>query len=323
MTVILILLCMAIAGRELYLAFERKRTGNAPEIADIRTQLGALKGTRDELERLRAEQSRRLDALEAGRGERLDEAGRDERLEEDLARLAAEQSRENETLRGTDARVHSLVTQINERMVPEINARLGRQREAADALAAEVAELRGHLARRLDQAAATSLGADPADVVAGSLAAPGPGLREPYERFAESYGMRVELVHPSEPGLVRYYLTGRSPRGLERDFLDLLHTLRTACDRKGAAPPNAAAQALLEALRGIGEGTVRLGPLLIVRTPETLVCGVLPLAELLKARAGASAASAASAADPGEASAHLARLPAARRHDASRPAVKR
>ncbi|MFC6886748.1 MULTISPECIES: hypothetical protein [Actinomadura] len=308
MTVILILLCMAIAGRELYLAFERKRTGNAPEIADIRTQLGALKGTRDELERFRAEQTRRLDALEAGRGERL---------EQDLERLAAEQSRENESLRGTDARVHSLVTQINERMVPEINARLGRQREAADALAAEVAELRGHLARRLDQAAATSLGADPADVVAGSLAVPGHGLRGPYERFAESYGMRVELVHPSEPGPVRYYLTGRSPRGLERDFLDLLHTLRTACDRKGAAPPNAAAQALLEALRGIGEGTVRLGPLLIVRTPATLVCGVLPLAELLKARTAASAA------DPGEASAHLAHLPAARRHDASRPPVKR
>ncbi|MVZ99243.1 hypothetical protein F8568_002335 [Actinomadura sp. LD22] len=65
MKVILVLLCLAIAGRELYLAFDRRRRAGAPEIADIRTQLTALKGTRDELERFRSAQRERLERLTA------------------------------------------------------------------------------------------------------------------------------------------------------------------------------------------------------------------------------------------------------------------
>lgn len=257
MTVVLVLLCLAIAGRELYLAFERRHSPGAPEIADIRTQLRALKGTRDELEGFRASQRERLD------------------------RLTAEQDRDREALGAADTRIRSLISQINDRLLPDVTARLKQQRDAAaeqrdalDRLAAEVAVLRAHLVGRLDQAVAASLGAEPAELVAGALTADPPDARPalagPYERFAERYGLRVELTDRD-----RYYLSGRSPRALERDFVDLVAALREDCPETTGK-----ARSLLGALRGVDRGGAQIGPLLIVRTPDALVCGVVPLAEL-------------------------------------------
>jgi hypothetical protein len=263
MTVVLVLLCLAIAGRELYLAFERRHSPGAPEIADIRTQLRALKGTRDELEGFRAAQRERLD------------------------RLAAEQDRDREALGTADARITSLVAQINDRLLPDVTARLKEQRDAAaeqrealDRLTAEVAALRAHLVGRLDQAVAASLGAEPAELVAGALAAAPPDARRalagPYERFAEQYGLRVELTDGD-----RYYLSGRNPRALERDFIELVAALRDDCPENTGT-----ARGLLGALRGVDRGGARIGPLVIVRTPGALVCGVVPLAELRRPEGG-------------------------------------
>ncbi|NKZ05566.1 hypothetical protein [Actinomadura latina] len=282
MTVVLVLLCLAIAGRELYLAFERRHSPGAPEIADIRTQLRALKDTRDELEGFRASQRERLD------------------------RLAADQEHDREALAGADARIRSLITQINDRLLPDVGGRLRQQREAADEqrealdrLAAEVAALRAHLVGRLDQAVAASLGAEPAELVTGRLsadpAAGRPALTGPYERFAEHHGLRVELTDRD-----RYYLSGRSPRALERDFVDLVAALREDCRETTGRARN-----LLGALRGIERGGAQIGPLLIVRTPESLVCGVLPLAEL-RTSAGSPLD------DPPAAARRLHRLPEAR-----------
>jgi hypothetical protein len=263
MTVILVLLCLAIAGRELYLAFERRRTPGAPEIADIRTQLRALKGTRDELEGFRASQRERLD------------------------RLTAEQDRDREALAGADARIKSLITQINDRLLPDVSGRLKQQRDAADEqreavdrLAAEVAGIRAHLVRRLDQAVAASLGAGPADLIAGTLtvapAAARPSLTGLYERLAEHHGLRVELADRD-----RYFLSGRSPRELESEFLDLVAALRENCTESTGR-----ARALLHALRDVERGGAQIGPFLVVRTPESLACGVLPLAELRRQEPG-------------------------------------
>ncbi|GAA1878181.1 hypothetical protein [Actinomadura bangladeshensis] len=286
MTVVLVLLCLAIAGRELYLAFERRHSPGAPEIADIRTQLRALKGTRDELEGFRASQRERLD------------------------RLAAEQERDREALAAADARIRSLITQINDRVLPDVGGRLKRQREAAgeqrealDRLAAEVAALRAHLVGRLDQAVAASLGAEPAELVAGFLtadpaAARGP-LTGPYERFAEHHGLRVELADRD-----RYYLSGRSPRALESDFIELVAALRADCRETTGV-----ARTLLGALRGVDRGGAQIGPLLIVRTPGSLVCGVLPLAELRRPAADLLT-------DPPEAARRLHRLPEPRLYEA-------
>lgn len=292
MKVILVLLCLAIAGRELYLAFDRRRRAGAPEIADIRTQLTALKDTRDELEHFRSAQRERLERLTA------------ERTAE-LAPLAAGQDRLAESLRETDDRIGSLVAQINDRMVPEVNERLNRQKADLERLAADVAALRAHLVARLDRAVAASLGAEPADLVAASLTAAPDAARAalagPFERFLERYGLWCELVDGD-----RLYLSGRSPRGLERDFIELLAALRPG---PGAATAEAAA--LLAALRGAARATAQVGPLLIVRSSGDLLCGVLPLAELrLPETAGLLD-------DPSGAAARLRRLPAARLLDAS------
>ncbi|MBD2898518.1 hypothetical protein amrb99_74900 [Actinomadura sp. RB99] len=292
MKVILVLLCLAIAGRELYLAFDRRRRAGAPEIADIRTQLTALKDTRDELEHFRSAQRERLERLTAERAA-------------ELAPLTAGQDRLAESLRETDDRIGSLVAQINDRMVPEVNERLNTQKAALERLAADVAALRAHLVARLDQAVAASLGAEPADLVAASLtAAPDAAraaLADPFERFLERYGLWCELADGD-----RLYLSGRSPRGLERDFIELLAALRPG---PGAATAEAAA--LLDALRGTARAAAQVGPLLIVRTSGDLLCGVLPLAELrLPETAGLLD-------DPSRAAARLRRLPAARLLDAS------
>ncbi|MQY05648.1 hypothetical protein [Actinomadura macrotermitis] len=236
MTVILILLCLAIAGRELYLAFDRKRSGGGPEVALLRRRVA---GTAEEVARLRRAQDKQATALTE-----------------------------------TDGRIASLVTQINDRVVPQVNQGLGAHRAALDRLEGEVAAIRAQLAGRLDQAVAASLGADPVDTVVGALAADDEEVRaelgRAYERFAGACGLRVEMVVPveEEPWRVRYYLSGRSPRALERDFIELLRA------------PGAEARALLEALRGVGQGGAQVGPLVMVRTPDALVCGVLTLARL-------------------------------------------
>ncbi|WP_067488915.1 hypothetical protein [Actinomadura hibisca] len=258
--VILVLLCLVVAGGELYLAFDRKRTGSGPgtEVAELRRRLN---GTREELAKLRADQKKQL------------------------ADLADAQERQAEVASSADSRVHSLIAQINERMVPEINDRLRRQKETADLLGAEVIALRTHLVGQLDQAVAASLGADPVDTIAGALAADSAGprgdLARAYERFAGQFRLRVELTAPADPTdegedawQVRYYLSGRSPRALERDFFGLLHALRSGCDDDPAVTE------LLRALRKTGTGGAQLGPLLLIRTPNALLCGVLTLAEL-------------------------------------------
>ncbi|GAA4137907.1 hypothetical protein [Actinomadura keratinilytica] len=263
MTAILVLLCLAIAGLELYLAFERRRPSSAPELADIRTRLSALKHTRDDLTRLRT----------------------------DLDRLADGHAAHDQALQDADARIRSLVAQINERVLPEVTARLTEQRETVDRLADEVARLRGHLVARLDQAVAASLGADPVDTVAGTVTPSPPDLADTYERFARHLGLGVELRSPLDDG-TRYHLSGRSPRALERDFFDLLNTLRDetaqrrGTDRGADEGPHAlrplleTARQMLACLGSLDSGGVQLGPLVVVRDRDGLLCGVLSLAEL-------------------------------------------
>ncbi|MFC5751487.1 hypothetical protein [Actinomadura rugatobispora] len=287
MTWILVLLCLAIAGRELYLAFERKRPGTTPELADLRAR---LTDTREEVERLRSAQ--------------------DERFEQ----TAADHTHLTESLGETDARISSLIGQINDRMVPEVNTRLTRQRETIERLGSELAGLRGHLIARLDQAVAASLGADPVDTVAGALAAdataPRTDLGRAFERLTGQYGLRVELADPaayrmpgsSDAWQTRYYLSGRSPRGLERDFIDLLRALAgPGTDTKAEA-----AQTLLGALEHTRMGGAQIGPLVIARTPHSLICGVLPLADLQKSEPAARIA------DPLTTAAKLQALPPTR-----------
>ncbi|REE97624.1 hypothetical protein [Thermomonospora umbrina] len=234
-TVVLILLCLAIAGRELYLSFDRKRpTVGADPVA--------------------------------------------------AAGLA------------------------------ELGGRLAEQREVTDRLAADVARLRRHLHRSLEDAAAASLGGDRVDVVHGLLGGDAPAdLREPltaaYEGCAAAYGLLVELAEPGDarPWHTRYYLSGTSPRELERDFLRLVGLLRGGDD----AWPEAV-RPLLEGLYGSERGVAQLGPLSVVRSEGSLLCGVRPLAELLRSEPPAVVA-----ADPEVMAGRLRALPETRVCDLS------
>lgn len=264
MTWILFLFCLAIAGRELYLAFDRRRPA-VPDLTDLRTRLSTLEGTAQDLQQHRTAQEDRLE------------------------KLASTQVEQVESLGATDARIRSLIGQINDRMLPELNSRLTRHRETMDRLDAEVTRLRDHLTDRLDQAVATSLGADPTDTIGGALASatdPPTDLARAYERLATHYGLRIELTTPAAyhmPGInnpwqARYHLTGKSPRALESEFIDLLALLH-----KPSEEPNTKldiTEDLLAALKQLDQGGAQLGPLIITRTHDSLTCGVLPLAEL-------------------------------------------
>ncbi|WP_018654005.1 hypothetical protein [Actinomadura flavalba] len=263
MTWILVVLCLTIAGLELYMAFDRRRGPAGSELADLRHRVAANA--------------------------------------EDVAQVRKAQEE-------TGARVGSVIAQINDRLLPDVNERLSRQGAALDRATGELVALRDHLARRLDAAVAASLGAPPTDTVAGGVAATDarPALTEAFERLALRYGLHAELTIPGEDPetgwRLRCYLTGRSPRALETDFLELLGALNDPGDGNPIRD-------LLDGLRTAGPGAAQLGPLLVARTPEEYVVGVLPLAELRRSDATALLD------DPKDAAARLHRLPPARFRD--------
>ncbi|POM26503.1 hypothetical protein BTM25_09040 [Actinomadura rubteroloni] len=260
MTVILALLCLAIAGRELYLAFDRKQARGpaGPEVAELGRRLTLATEEIAELRRFHADDLNGRAAVRAG----------------DEARLVVAEQR-------------------------------------LDVLADEIAGVREHLARRLDLAVAASLGADAPDTVAGALASGDgparPALTRAFDRLALRHGLRAELTLPPVDAAgdgvwhVRSYLTGRSPRALEAEFIELLGTLNAA----DAQDP---VHDLLALLRDAGPGGAQIGPFLVARTAEEFVAGVLPLAELSRDDADPLA-------DPKDAAARLHRLPAARFRD--------
>ncbi|ACZ00253.1 hypothetical protein [Thermomonospora curvata] len=285
-TVVLILLCLAIAGRELYLAFDRKRTPEeqitAAELAALQARLSELES---ELQAASATGPPPAPALQAAKPDDAAESASRAALQNRLDDIEPRLTRQEEGLRVADTRIRSLIEQINDRVLPEINERLAEQRDTTDRLAAEVARLRRQMRRRLEEAARASLGGDPVDVVRGLLGGKVPAsarvaLTEAYERCAAAHGLQVELADSSgdkTPWHTRYYLSGTSPRELERDFLKAMGALRGGAgpDRLGELQP------LLSELCRLEEGLVQIGPLLIVRASGTLLCGVRPLVESL------------------------------------------
>lgn len=288
-TVTLILLCLAIAGRELYLAFDRKRTMTDPVAA---AEIAALHGRIAELE---AAVQRPAPALAP-----VD-------LESVENRLAAAET----ALHEADARLTALSRQLNERVVPEVDERLAEQRDLTDRLTAEISRLRRQVRRRLEEAVTASLGGDRVDMVHGLVGGTVPAnrrnpLTEAYEGCVAAFGLQVELAESGGDRRwhTRYFLSGVGPRELERDFLDMLRELREG-------EPRQAVRALLTGLHGLREGVAQIGPLHVVRLPQVLLCGVPPPAELLRHRRPA-------AGDPRALADRLRGLPPTRLCDLSR-----
>jgi hypothetical protein len=172
-----------------------------------------------------------------------------------------------------------------------------------------------HTLSQLEHAVARTLGDPPADrdtvrgIVSGGAASSHDALIRGFERCTVEAGLRVRfrVAGTTDPRHSRYYLSGHGPRELERDFLALL-----AC-REAATPAETAFQDLLRALQDVESGFAQIGPMVAVRTPDRLRCGVLTLAECRALDTVALIG------DPAAVAGRLAGLPAERVRDLTEP----
>ncbi|MBC6461048.1 hypothetical protein HKK72_24690 [Actinomadura sp. HBU206391] len=146
-----------------------------------------------------------------------------------------------------------------------------------------VTDLLRYTSDELDEAVTASLTGRPPDgtTVAGRLWCADPQVRdvlvEVYERCLGAGLLHVRFkTTDDEPGRLRYFLSGRGMSELARGYAALLISIGMDLQRGRRQPADAAAlRALLRAMHE-GEGaTAQIGPLIVVRTPEALICGVL------------------------------------------------
>ncbi|MDL4820371.1 hypothetical protein [Actinomadura opuntiae] len=258
-TVILVLLCLAIAGRELYLASDKRLPQAQADVRDLRARLAELAERHDALKsevEAAAERSGvpiprpAPDGASAEVIDRLEAfSGRIDRLEKETADLAGEL------------------------------AGLGLDREAQHALARsldtveqDVRELHREMLERVDREEGIVPG-----VLLSEEGEAEALLADAYERCAAECGLQVRVRDQRSPqaadgsylGTV-YYLSGRRPDTLAED---LLAQVRSLVDAHGPGPLSA----LLGELAHLrGGGIARFGPFSVVRTSNALLCGILP-----------------------------------------------
>ncbi|MFC9976297.1 hypothetical protein ACFVH6_35930 [Spirillospora sp. NPDC127200] len=252
-TVVLVLLCLAIAGRELYLASDKRLPRAQEEIRELRAQLADLAKRH---EALQAEVG--APAIEAARPGPppdgvLDEVealgGRVDRLEEELAALTGEFTGLELDRDAQRALARSL--DAAEQDVAEL------QREMLDRLARQEGVVPGLLLSEEGEAEAL--------------------LADAYERCASEYGLRVRVrdQRTAQAANGGYWGTAFQMSGRRADALaeELFAYVRGLYDPQD---PSALAALLTELANLRGGGIVRMGPFTVVRTPNELLCGLLP-----------------------------------------------
>ncbi|ROO84514.1 hypothetical protein EDD29_2041 [Actinocorallia herbida] len=102
-------------------------------------------------------------------------------------------------------------------------------------------------------------------------------LSKAYENLVDAVDLRVRMQVPAgeEPWHTQYYLAGKNPARLRRDFVALLDGLRGT----GPDPRRDAVHALALELRAADEGFAQIGPFVIIHVEDDLLCGVLTVAE--------------------------------------------
>ncbi|MFI0409979.1 hypothetical protein [Actinomadura sp. 3N508] len=258
-TLILVLLCLAIGGRELYLASDKRLPRAQAELRELRSQVSELVRRHEALSAVVNEATEpagipippppRPEVPDTDVLDRLDAlTGRVERLEKEFGDISGE-------LAGVDL----------DRDAQHALAR------SLDAVERDVLELHQEMLDRLDREEGVVNG-----VVLSEEGEAEALLAGAYERCAAEYGLRVRVRDQRSAqatGAYRgtvYHLSGRRPEVLAEDLLSYVRGLYDPHD-------SSALNALLTELAALrGGGVARFGPFTAVSTQTALVCGVLP-----------------------------------------------
>jgi hypothetical protein len=257
-TVILVLLCLAIAGLELYLASDKRLPQAQAELRSLRKQLTDLAREHDALKREVDEATEPVgitipptqpEGPPNDIVERLDAVtGRVERLEKQFGDFSEE-------LTGVD-------------LDRESQHALAR---SLDAVEQDVLELHREMLDRLDREEGVVTGVLLSEEGEGEAL-----LAEAYEQCAAECGLRVRVRDQRSAeatgtywGTV-YQMSGRRPDVLAEDLFSYVRGLYDPQD-------TSAVNALLTELASLrGGGVARFGPFVAVSTQSALLCGVLP-----------------------------------------------
>ncbi|WP_019634962.1 hypothetical protein [Actinomadura atramentaria] len=246
-TVILVLLCLAIAGREMYLASDKRLPRAQEELRRLRKQVTELAARQDALER---------EPVPTALPEPPPPVP-DDRTAERLDRL--------------EARVDAVAARLDG-LDLDRDARHALAR-SLDAVEQDVGELHQEMLERL---------ARQEGVVSGLLLSEeGEAealLAELYERCAAEYGLRVRVrdqytAHGAGGAAFHgtsYHLSGRRPEALADELFAFARGMYDPRD------PSALAALLTELAQLHGGAVARIGPWAAVRAPGALLCGLLP-----------------------------------------------
>ncbi|WP_026415166.1 hypothetical protein [Actinomadura oligospora] len=259
-TVILVLLCLAIAGRELYLASDKRLPRAQAELRELRDRVADL--------------TRRQDAMRAD----LDRSVQAPPPEEPPQPLGVE-APSPELVGHLDAltdRVDRVEKELG--MLSGQVAELDLDREAQRALARSLDVVEQDV-RELHQEMLDRLASEKGVVSGVVLSEEGEAealLIEAFERSATEFGLRVRIRDQRTAGVggggfmgTSYYLSGRRSEALAEEMFAYARGLYDPQDPSGLA-------ALLTELAHLrGDALVRFGLFIAVRAQDDLLCGLL------------------------------------------------
>ncbi|GAB2832899.1 hypothetical protein GCM10022221_34640 [Actinocorallia aurea] len=250
--------------RRISAELEDLRSADAEQAVQLADALAELRATR-------AEQDERLAEAVVDLRERIGDGGSPEGPRA-LAGLDAPGALEavREELLALRGRTDLALDRLDE-LDTERDRDLERYRDLAQALDAVEDHLAGQHASAEGEATTVRGGLVGAHPLSHEL------LTKAYENFVEAVDLRVRMQVPAgeAPWHTQYYLAGKNPARLRRDFVALLDGLPGT----GADPRRDALHALALELRAADDAFAQVGPFVIVHVDGALLCGVLTVAE--------------------------------------------
>ncbi|GAA3931710.1 hypothetical protein GCM10023085_11280 [Actinomadura viridis] len=280
-TVVLVLLCLAIAGRELYLASDKRLPRAQAELRELRAQVSELGRRHDALQAEVAETAERTGiaippsppqpppgSLHAAEPVPAPVLERLERLGERIERIERLESEPRPVPAAAGA---SAAPGSEPGSEPDRDARHALAR-SLDAVEQAVGELQREMLERLDREEGVVTG-----LLLSEEGEAEALLADAYERCSAEYGLRVRIRDQissrsmnGEYWGTAYHLSGRRADALAEDLFTYARDMRDPRD------PSALAALIAELAHLGGGGIARIGAFTAVRTANTLLCGLLP-----------------------------------------------